>query len=88
MASNPFHSLARHKANHSSRSVNHSCDPNVAFDLSSSDPAEWHIRALRRIDAGQDGECATCFTVGLSRTDDELGPVYSDFLLPEHRMGA
>lgn len=33
-------------------SVNHSCDPNVAFDLSSSDPSEWHVRALRRIETG------------------------------------
>lgn len=33
--------------------VNHSCDPNVAFDLSSSDPNEWHVRALRRIEPGE-----------------------------------
>ncbi|KAJ7636069.1 hypothetical protein DFH06DRAFT_1219893 [Mycena polygramma] len=32
--------------------VNHSCEPNVVFDLSSSDPAEWHVRALKKIDAG------------------------------------
>ncbi|KAJ7132118.1 hypothetical protein C8R44DRAFT_901969 [Mycena epipterygia] len=32
--------------------VNHSCEPNIAFDLSSSDPAEWHVRALKNIDAG------------------------------------
>ena len=36
--------------------VNHSCEPNVAFDLSSDDQAEWHVRALRRIEAGEDGE--------------------------------
>ncbi|KAG7443665.1 uncharacterized protein BT62DRAFT_934897 [Guyanagaster necrorhizus] len=32
--------------------VNHSCEPNTAFDLSSPDSAGWHIRALRRIEAG------------------------------------
>jgi len=33
--------------------INHSCEPNVAFDLSSSkDPAQWHVRALKRIEAG------------------------------------
>lgn len=33
--------------------VNHSCDPNMAFDLSSLDSAEWHIRALRSIIPGE-----------------------------------
>ncbi|KAF9462945.1 hypothetical protein BDZ94DRAFT_1260220 [Collybia nuda] len=32
--------------------VNHSCNPNIAFDLSSPDPSEWHIRALKRIIKG------------------------------------
>ncbi|KAJ7035648.1 hypothetical protein C8F04DRAFT_1000763 [Mycena alexandri] len=32
--------------------VNHSCEPNIAFDLSSTDPTEWHVRALKNIDAG------------------------------------
>ncbi|KAJ7281935.1 hypothetical protein C8J57DRAFT_1298947 [Mycena rebaudengoi] len=32
--------------------VNHSCEPNIAFDLSSGDPMEWHIRALKDINAG------------------------------------
>ncbi|KAJ7173779.1 hypothetical protein C8R46DRAFT_1161527 [Mycena filopes] len=32
--------------------VNHSCEPNIAFDLSSADPTEWHVRALKDIDAG------------------------------------
>ncbi|KAJ7918766.1 hypothetical protein B0H13DRAFT_2249982 [Mycena leptocephala] len=32
--------------------INHSCEPNVAFDLSSADHTEWHVRALRQIDAG------------------------------------
>ncbi|KAJ7746869.1 hypothetical protein DFH07DRAFT_831613 [Mycena maculata] len=32
--------------------VNHSCEPNIAFDLSSADPTEWHVRALKNIDAG------------------------------------
>lgn len=34
--------------------MNHSCEPNVAFDLSSEDPAEWHVRALKRIEADKD----------------------------------
>ncbi|KAJ7113714.1 hypothetical protein C8R43DRAFT_1099525 [Mycena crocata] len=32
--------------------VNHSCDPNIAFDLSSEDATKWHVRALKNIDAG------------------------------------
>ncbi|KII85828.1 hypothetical protein PLICRDRAFT_44244 [Plicaturopsis crispa FD-325 SS-3] len=32
--------------------VNHSCAPNVAFDLSASDPSQWHLRALRTISPG------------------------------------
>jgi hypothetical protein len=32
--------------------VNHSCEPNVAFNLSSPDRANWHIRALKRIEVG------------------------------------
>ncbi|KAJ7133031.1 hypothetical protein C8R46DRAFT_923824 [Mycena filopes] len=35
-----------------SASINHSCEPNIAFDLSSADPTEWHVRALKDIDAG------------------------------------
>ncbi|KAJ6624944.1 hypothetical protein B0H10DRAFT_2174374 [Mycena sp. CBHHK59/15] len=31
--------------------VNNSCEPNIAFDLSSPDPTKWHIRALKDIDA-------------------------------------
>ncbi|PPQ66670.1 LOW QUALITY PROTEIN: hypothetical protein CVT26_009424 [Gymnopilus dilepis] len=38
--------------------VNHSCDPNIAFDLSSSDTSKWHVRALRPI---ADGDRITCF---------------------------
>ncbi|KIJ33946.1 hypothetical protein M422DRAFT_213317 [Sphaerobolus stellatus SS14] len=30
--------------------INHSCDPNVAFDLSSSDSSKWHLKALNRIE--------------------------------------
>ncbi|KAN0121216.1 hypothetical protein V8E52_003804 [Russula decolorans] len=33
--------------------VNHSCDPNVAFDLSGPDQAKWHMYALKRITAGE-----------------------------------
>ncbi|KAJ7460623.1 hypothetical protein FB451DRAFT_1269698 [Mycena latifolia] len=32
--------------------VNHSCEPNVAFDLSSANPTNWHVRALTSIEAG------------------------------------
>jgi len=32
--------------------VNHSCEPNIAFDLSSADPSEWHARALEDIQVG------------------------------------
>lgn len=39
--------------------MNHSCEPNVAFDLSSEDPAEWHVRALKRIEADKDGKRGT-----------------------------
>ncbi|KAI0044762.1 hypothetical protein FA95DRAFT_1622988 [Auriscalpium vulgare] len=33
--------------------VNHSCEPNVAFDLSSSDRSQWNLRALKSIRAGE-----------------------------------
>lgn len=32
--------------------VNHSCEPNVVFDLSSSDTSKWHVRALKPIEEG------------------------------------
>jgi hypothetical protein len=32
--------------------INHSCEPNVAFDLSSPDSSKWHIKALKRLEAG------------------------------------
>ncbi|KAG8894610.1 hypothetical protein FRB99_001103 [Tulasnella sp. 403] len=32
--------------------VNHSCEPNVAFDISSSFRQDWHVRALKDINAG------------------------------------
>jgi len=32
--------------------VNHSCEPNVAFDLTSTDKEKWHARALRDINPG------------------------------------
>ncbi|KAI0313540.1 hypothetical protein OF83DRAFT_1140952 [Amylostereum chailletii] len=32
--------------------VNHSCEPNVAFDMSSSDRSEWNVRALKPVDEG------------------------------------
>ncbi|KAF6753054.1 hypothetical protein DFP72DRAFT_435448 [Ephemerocybe angulata] len=33
--------------------INHSCDPNIAFDLSSPDPRNWHLRTLRGIKSGE-----------------------------------
>ncbi|KZP26637.1 hypothetical protein FIBSPDRAFT_1040670 [Athelia psychrophila] len=32
--------------------IRHSCDPNVAFDLSSADRREWHVRAVKDIEVG------------------------------------
>lgn len=32
--------------------VNHSCEPNVVFDLSSKDASKWHIRALQDVGVG------------------------------------
>jgi len=32
--------------------VNHSCEPNVAFDLSSTGPSGWHVRALNDLEVG------------------------------------
>ncbi|KAJ1306881.1 hypothetical protein OPQ81_007866 [Rhizoctonia solani] len=34
--------------------VNHSCSPNAAFDLSSSNKEEWNFRALRDIQPGEE----------------------------------
>jgi hypothetical protein len=36
-------------------SVNHSCDPAVALDLSSPDRSLWHVRALKDIEVGDSG---------------------------------
>ncbi|THH19442.1 hypothetical protein EW146_g1729 [Bondarzewia mesenterica] len=33
--------------------VNHSCQPNVAFDMSSPDETKWHARALEPIRSGE-----------------------------------
>ncbi|KAF8196736.1 hypothetical protein K438DRAFT_1906208 [Mycena galopus ATCC 62051] len=32
--------------------ADHSCEPNVVFDLSSADPRQWHVRAVKDIEAG------------------------------------
>ncbi|KAF9526131.1 hypothetical protein CPB83DRAFT_770863 [Crepidotus variabilis] len=32
--------------------INHSCEPNVAVDISSNQP-KWHLRALKNINAGE-----------------------------------
>ncbi|KAF8899614.1 hypothetical protein CPB84DRAFT_1924377 [Gymnopilus junonius] len=32
--------------------INHSCEPNVAFDLSSLDRSKWHLRALKPVSPG------------------------------------
>ncbi|KAG8922751.1 hypothetical protein FRC02_011628 [Tulasnella sp. 418] len=34
--------------------VNHSCDPNVVFDVTSSNPDDWHFRALKDIKSGEE----------------------------------
>ncbi|KAK7687959.1 hypothetical protein QCA50_009178 [Cerrena zonata] len=36
--------------------ANHSCEPNTAWDLSSPNPEEWHIRALKKIEVGESSE--------------------------------
>jgi hypothetical protein len=36
--------------------VNHSCEPNAAFDVSGPDQAKWHMRALKRIATGEPGK--------------------------------
>jgi hypothetical protein len=61
--------------------VNHSCEPNVAFDLSSSDASEWHVRALKPIEEGDKREFAS------DREGSCIIGNYSDVLLPEHGMG-
>ncbi|KAI0295974.1 hypothetical protein BC826DRAFT_257631 [Russula brevipes] len=33
--------------------VNHSCEPNAAFDVSGPDQAKWHMRTLKRIATGE-----------------------------------
>ena len=33
--------------------VNHSCDPNVAFDVSSGDKSNWRLKALKNISKGE-----------------------------------
>ncbi|RXW20678.1 hypothetical protein EST38_g5181 [Candolleomyces aberdarensis] len=33
--------------------INHSCEPNAAFDLSSPNPEYWHLRALKPIKVGE-----------------------------------
>ena len=37
--------------------ANHSCEPNTVWDLSSTNPGEWHVRAVKRIEAGESSEC-------------------------------
>ncbi|CAL1714963.1 unnamed protein product [Somion occarium] len=34
------------------RFANHSCEPSTDWDLSSPNPADWHVRARKRIEAG------------------------------------
>jgi len=37
--------------------VNHSCEPNVAFDLTSPDRSKWHLKALHHIKEGEMSKC-------------------------------
>ena len=48
--------------------VNHSCEPNVAFDLSSKDMSQWHVRALRPIKAGDPCELEFSQLKNVTRT--------------------
>lgn len=32
--------------------VNHSCEPNVVFDLSADDMFDWHVQAMTSIEVG------------------------------------
>jgi hypothetical protein len=36
--------------------VNHSCDPNAAFNMNCPDSAKWHMYALKRIAIGDPGQ--------------------------------
>ena len=71
-------------------SANHSCDPNVAFDL-----VKGHVYAIKRIEAGDEGKQLLQRThqnlhslshvcVLTNNCFDALTP--SDILLSEHRM--
>ena len=62
--------------------VNHSCEPNVALDLSSPDTSNWHLRALRRIEPGETRKPSPSF-----EKLTELTLLFSGLLLPEHRVG-
>lgn len=52
--------------------VNHSCEPNVAFDLSSPDPTEWHVRALSDLKVGTPRKPAISFLPSLLLTVDAV----------------
>ena len=45
--------------------ANHSCDPNVAFDLSAEDTSQWHVRALKPIKAGDPCESRDTLTLSV-----------------------
>ncbi|KAI0825892.1 hypothetical protein BC629DRAFT_1451389 [Irpex lacteus] len=34
--------------------ANHSCEPNTFWDFTSADPSEWHVRALKVIEVGDE----------------------------------
>lgn len=61
--------------------VNHSCEPNVVFDLSSKDVLQWHLRAVRLIKPGDPCESQDTSVLAVYRRNDP-----SDILLPEHRV--
>jgi hypothetical protein len=61
--------------------VNHSCEPNICFDLNG-DRASWHVRALRDIQTDE-----ACKFKNAPYAFNKLKRVTSNLFLPKHRMG-
>jgi hypothetical protein len=55
--------LIQHRNHHTTdflSEVAHSCEPNIAFDLSSCDRSKWHVRAVQNIELGTPREFRCC----------------------------